>query len=50
MAKKTPQKQVKHDCRTCKNGGEIKDFMCYCSVIKFMRPIGIRICSNYVAR
>ena len=47
MVKKTAQKQVKHDCRTCRNGGRE---ICYCSVLKVGRAIGIRICSYYVAR
>ena len=46
MVKKTAQKQVKHDCRTCRNGGRENNFICYCSVLK----VGIRICSYYVAR
>ena len=44
------QKQVKHDCRTCRNGGRENNFICYCSVLKVGRAIGIRICSYYVAR
>ncbi len=49
MAKKTTQVQ-KSDCRTRRNGGEEKNFICYCSVLKVGRSIGIRICSYYVAR
>lgn len=26
MVKKTAQKQVKHDCRTCRNGGRENNF------------------------
>ena len=37
MAKKTSQKQVKHDCRTCRNGGRENNFICYCSVLKVGR-------------
>ena len=31
MVKKIAQKQVKHDCRTCRNGGRENNFICYCS-------------------
>lgn len=50
MVKKTVQKPVKHDCRTCRNGGRETNFICYCFVLKVGRAIGIRICSYYVAR
>lgn len=50
MAKKTSQKQEKQDCRTCKNGGKENNFICYCSVLKVGRSVGVRICSYYVAK
>ena len=50
MVKKTVQKPVKHDCRTCRNGGRENNFICYCSVLKVGWAIGIRICSYFVAR
>lgn len=50
MAKKTAQNLVKHDCRTCRNGGTESNFVCFCSILKVGRSIGIRICSHYVAK
>ena len=50
MAKKVSKNQVKHDCRTCSNGGKENNFICYCSVLKVGRSVGVRICGYYVAR
>lgn len=50
MAKKTAQTPAKADCRMCRNGGKEKNFICYCSVLKVGRSVGVRICSYYVAR
>nr|DAZ77639.1 MAG TPA: hypothetical protein [Caudoviricetes sp.] len=50
MKTKTSPKRVKHDCRTCRNGGKESNFICYCSVFKVGRSVGVRVCSYYVAR
>lgn len=50
MAKKTVQNQVRPDCRTCRNGGKESNFICFCSVLKVGRSVGVRLCSHYVAK
>ena len=42
-----PAQPVVHDCRTCKHGGEEKNYMCFCKVLNVRRSVGIRLCLYY---
>lgn len=47
MAKKSV---IFGNCKTCKNAGEESDFMCFCSVFKAYRSVGVRVCPLYAKK
>lgn len=45
---KVPKDEMKANCRYCECGGEVVNFICYCSVLSVGRSTGIRKCQSFV--
>lgn len=39
---------VKANCKYCKNGGQVVNFICDCSVLGIRRSTGVRNCQSFI--
>ena len=44
------KKTIIGDCRNCKQAGEVKDFMCFCSAYKINKSVGVRACPLFLKK
>lgn len=47
MRTKEKSQTIKANCRYCKHAGPVKDFVCWCEVLRLGRATGRRICQSF---
>lgn len=43
-----PKNEVKANCRYCQHGGNVVNYICYCSILGIRRSTGIRSCQPFI--